>query len=285
MTKFLTELITDKTPILLLEHSEIISDVEKYNVLGVKTSLSDKYIRNMYYYNNLWYYFKEDDNNYGFPFYIIDELVGSYMANLRGLATVSYQVAQINNKYGLASINFKQSELNYCTLNNLIDNPTLCTGTQNIDILKNFCNSLENEKEFLKHLFNLFTLDIHMLQKDRCSANLQFQMGKDGSFDIAPIYDYSNCALKVDSCGIVVKTPIILLNDLTIRSLLRKYPKFKEYLTLCLEYDMKTIFEQICIDYHFNHDCTAYEQISEYYLEKDKSQKVYIKQMLSDITK
>ena len=78
MTKFLTELITDKTPILKLSKNSEISLEERYKVLDFESWLAHKYVRNMYYENGTWYYFKKDDNNSIYPFYIVDELMGMY---------------------------------------------------------------------------------------------------------------------------------------------------------------------------------------------------------------
>ena len=67
--------------------------------------------------------------------------------------------------------------------------------------------------------------------------------------------------------------------------ILRKYPEFRESLEFCLDQSMKSIWEQICIDYHLNQECSAYERIKDYYEGKDESQKQYIKTILSTTKK
>lgn len=284
MTKFLTELITEDTPILLLEPNSNISKKEKNKVLGLECSLSDTYTAYMYYYNNKWYYFKRDYTNGGYPFYIIDELMGTYLSKKRNLPTVLYEIAQVDESYGLASINFKQSGFKYYTLSQLMDDELFYSVIENIDILKSFTVNYANEREFLNHLFNLFSLDIHMLQRDRGNVNLQFQInGENNYFDIAPLYDYSNCSQVVGIDGLNIRNVIMDLNEISIRSLLRKYPDFQKSLALCLEQNMKEIWEQICLDYHLNQECSAYERIKDYYEFKDEKQKQYIKQILKDV--
>lgn len=102
-------------------------------------------------------------------------------------------------------------------------------------------------------------------------------------FDIAPLYDYSKCAPIISYEALWIKTLIIHITDENISTLLKRYQFFKNALEMCLEHDMKENWDQICIDYHFNQDCSAYEKIKDYYEIKDKSQKQYIKQVLRDI--
>lgn len=63
MTKFLTDLITDKTPILKLEPNYDITRKEKLAVLGLDSKSSFLYTDYMYFFNNTWYYFKRDGMN------------------------------------------------------------------------------------------------------------------------------------------------------------------------------------------------------------------------------
>lgn len=284
MTKFLTDLITDKTPILKLEPNYDITRKEKLAVLGLDSKSSFLYTDYMYFFNNTWYYFKRDGMNNNYAFYILDELMGTYLAKNRELPTVTYEIAKTNDSYGIASINFKNKKFNYYTLKQLIGNTSLCTGIQNIELLKQFCNNTVNETKLLEHIFNMLALDIHMLQRDRCNVNLQFQMDKENHyFDIAPLYDYSICELKVSDIGINMKTPIILINNASISLLLKKYPVFKRALEMCLNQSMKELWDKICLDYHFNQECSSYERIKDYYDIKDKSQKQYIKKILKDV--
>lgn len=291
MTKFISELITEKTPILDLTKCNNVTNEEKYKVLDLECGLSERYIKYMYYLNNIWYYFKIDDNNGGYPFYILDELMGSHLAKKCDLQAVSYQVAKIKSKipyindeqYGIASINFKKEEYIYFNFENLIDNNFL-SNKDKIKFLNNICIDIENQKRFQKHLFQLLALDIYMLQKDRCSLNIQFQKNKiTNEFDIAPIYDFSNCLPNVGIAGLDEMKNIVILNELTIRSLCKDFPNFKEELAFYLDQSMQDTWNEICEEYHFNQECSAYERIKDYYEIKDESVKKNIKQIIKDV--
>lgn len=279
MTKILNELITDKTKILDLSNTDKVSKFEKHEVLDMKTYLEFRYIKSMYKQNGIWYYFKEDDINYAYPFYMIDELMGTYLAKNRNLKTIFYEIAKHKNSLGLASINFKDDKHTYHIVSKLLKDESTPNSTfERIDILKQFCVDLKNEEEFINDLLNLFALDIHMLQKDRGEVNLQFQIDKETNyFSLAPLYDYSNCSRVIDISGLSIPSKIIRINDITVISLIKKYPYFKECLELCLEQEMSKIFDQICEDYNFNQDCQTYERIKDYYEIKDKKQHEYIK--------
>lgn len=83
MTKFISELITENTPILKLtnkvystKEQELKERNEKYRVLDLDCTLSRFYINYLYFQNQKWYYFKmEDLKNDDFPFSFIDELM------------------------------------------------------------------------------------------------------------------------------------------------------------------------------------------------------------------
>lgn len=281
MTKYLTKLITKKTPIIELKTSDDIPKQTKYNVIDIDASLAINYLKYIYKYKNKWVYFKQDDSNKYYPFSMIDELMGSYLARKMNLPTVKYKIARVNKNYGLASANFKKSEYNYYTIDQLIENYFFNSGIKNIEALLEYTISEENKEMFLKHLFTLFAIDIYMIQADRGMPNIQYQINKQsGNFDIAKVYDYSNCLDKIDSEQKYLYNSLITFNERNIKTLLNKYSEFIEALNLCLEKNMVEIWEQICIDYYFNQNCSVYEKIKQYYEVKDKNQKNYIKQLL-----
>lgn len=279
MPKILNELITDKTKILDLSNTDKVSKFEKHEVLDMKTYLEFRYIKSMYKQNGTWYYFKEDDINYAYPFYMIDELMGTYLAKNRNLKTIFYEIAKRKNSLGLASLNFKDDKHTYHIISKLLkDESSPNSSFERIDLLKKFCVDLKNEEEFINDLLNLFALDIHMLQKDRGEVNLQFQIDKETKyFSLAPLYDYSNCSRAIDLSGLSIPSKIIRINDITVITLIKNFPYFKECLEFCLEQKMSNIFDQICEDYKFNQDCQTYERIKDYYEVKDKNQYEYIK--------
>lgn len=286
MTKFLTGLICDETPILRLEANPDISNEKKYEVLDLESSISNIYIKNMYYKDGAWYYYKQDKNDSCYPYYMADELMGTYLAKKRNLQTVTYEVASVDDTYGLASINFKKDNFKYYKVTQLIKGLIIFMSTENIDILKKYAIDSSNEKEFVNHIFNFLALDIHMLQKDRAAVNFQFQIDKNtGHFDLAPLYDYSNCSLNIGSDGIIVPNNMIKLTEDTIIDLIKNYKEFKECLELCLDQSMEKIWNEICLDYKLNQECNEYERIRQYYETKDDFQKYYIKEMITKAKK
>jgi len=279
----LDSLITENTPILDLPPNEQISGKLRYKILNLKCLSAKKYIKYLHYFNNLWYYFKsEERSNMRYPYCISDELIGSYLASLRNLPTVNYQISKVCNELGIASVNFKEKGIKYFNLSDMIGNHSYYGNPVNVEILKSFTINSENEEDFMKKLFDLLAIDIHMLQTDRCNLNFQFYVDKNNYINFAPLYDYSNCLPSVGNRDINLSNHIIDLNFKNIKYLLDNYPKFKESLEECLDYSMEDIWDQICKDYNFNQDCATYERIREYYEIKDNNQQQYIKKLLKN---
>lgn len=286
MTKILSELITDKTSILDLTSNEKMSDIEKIEVLdlnGTSEHVKKEYIKNMYYKRKCWYYFKKDKNNYEYPFSIIDELMGMFLCKNIGLNTLDYKISIVDDNYGLASKNFKTDEYVYHTFSSLIGNLSSDEKKYSLDLLKLFCINKENEQKLLENIFKMFTIDILMLQKDRCGVNLQFQIKKDNEeIDLAPMYDFSNCS-RVILCNYKVwnqRNVILDLNENNLNFLLQNYPEFKKYLEFCLEQQLSDIWSKVCEVYNLNQDCALYERISDYYKIKEDSVKSYVRQLI-----
>ena len=287
MTKFLTELITDKTDVLELKRNYFISEKKKISVMGLDSYPSTflkKYISYIYYKKHIWYFFLKDLEDCSYPFYIIDELMGYYLARKRNLASVEYQIAKTKDEYGIASINFKSDKYEYFTFANLYKNMNNinCGYSKNIKGLLKLCINPENEKLLLSHLFQMFAMDIYMLQRDRCDINLQFQKNKKTKeFDLAPIYDFSSCLSKMDMDDLeTIENIIVDLNEETIPLLAEEFPKFKEELLFFLDQNMIDVWNEICLDYQLNQDCLAYEKIKRHYKLKDKSSKKYIRKLI-----
>ena len=298
MTKFISELITDKTPILrfseklnLTKEQEKIERNKKYEILDLECTLSKFYVNYMYYQNQNWYYFKKEElKNDVFPFSLIDELMGSYLSNYIGLPSISYQIASTkkNNceNYGIASLNFKKDGFYYMTFHKLLEHYEYLDNFERIQFLKTMCVNLQNERLLMDHIFKLFALDIYMLQKDRCDINLQFQIDQKTSFfDFAPLYDFSNCRFCPDSSGIKINNPLGVLDTSTIPKLMQEFPLFYEKLEFVFQFSLKEIWEKIAKDYYFNQECSLYDRIYNYYEIKEEKVKKYIKQLTKDIQK
>lgn len=287
MTKMLSELITAETPILNLSHSTETSDEEKEKILdlnGTSRDVIKEYIKYMYYQNAYWYYFKKDKNNYEYPFYIIDELIGMFLSKKRELETLEYEIAKVNNTYGLASKNFKSDNYTYHTFSSLIGNPLDGNKYYNLELLKLACVDEENEKKLLQNIFKMLAIDIVMLQKDRCSINLQFQINKKtGELDIAPIYDFSSCSPRIilnSKKTWNLRNVLLDINENSIQWLLNNYTLFREELEFYLEQDLNFVWDEICLYYKFDQDTAAYERVKDYYKIKEDSKRKYIRQLI-----
>ena len=285
MTKILSELVTDKTDCLHFSKESYMAP-NKQQALGFSFEKSSDYLQMMYYYHSNWNYFKEDINNYGYPFYIMDELIGSYLAQKRGIPTVTYQVAKANDSYGISSVHFKTPEFDYCMLQNLPIGSTFSGAKYEIELLQTLCVDSFNAEQLQQHLLEVVALDLYMLQVDRCTYNLQFQKHKTtGYFDIAPLYDYSNCLSSIGMTGLDISHVIMHMDYLNMCYLGRKYPFFQDCLQFWLVQKMSDIFKQICADFHFNQDCRTYQTVLDYYCLKEESQKTFMNQILKDVQK
>lgn len=276
---YLKELITDETPILELYNDANTSDEAKCNVLGISLEERKKrHIKMMYQMNGLWYYYKVEKKTNKFPFYLMDELMGSYLSLQKGISAVSYQVARENKTIGLVSQNFRNNDYDYYFMSQLPINRWVYHDLSNIGILKKMCSNQEKEELFTQHILEVFALDIYMLQNDRNNSNLQFKFDKSAnSFDIAPLYDFSDCRSFMEEDKIQLNNFIVLLNDQNIYSILKTYPQFSDYLSFFLEQGMTKSWEEICKNYHFNQDSEAYEQVFKHYKYKEENQKKILK--------
>lgn len=275
----LQELITKDTNIISLT-DENISLKDKYKILGYTSILADYYVDYIYQNNNDVYYFKKDYKNTFSPFSIVEELMGTYLCKYLGLETIKYIVAIAENCYGLASLNFRNEKYEYYFLNDFVGCEGVKNSLYNINVLKDICVDNQNYEELIKKMIDLIIVDIYMIQIDRGNINIQFKIDKMSQYlSFAPIYDFSNCLSKNDG---TTKINNVIINS-NIKEMLKKSKYFKERLEYILEKNMLEIWQQICVDYKFNQDCSVYERISEYYKNKYKSQKKYIKKIIKDI--
>ncbi len=286
---YLKNLITENTPTIKLSNDYSVSKEEKKEILLTNNGdleKQDDYMKMMYFMNNSWYYFKEEEENFGYPFYLLDELMGSFLAQKNNMKVVSYFIAKIKNKkIGLASKNFKQERFLYYFGKHYYDIYEKYTHlsyapfcVENIENLKLLCVSDENREILTEHILEMLALDIYMLQKDRNSANLQFEKNPITKYiDLAPLYDFSNCIPKVEEkSGLDLQGVILRITDRNIQILIKQYPYFENFLSSLLETKMSTTWEEICKFYKFNQNCAAFEEVYNYYKTKEESQRRYL---------
>lgn len=288
--QYISELITDKTPILHLKNDRSTTTEEKENVLGkIRACLSKKeeYLQMLYLMNNSWYYLKKEEDNPSYPFYLINELMGSYIVKSRGLKTPDYFIAETKKNKGIASLNFKQEGYDYYFGDYFHHRYKELTGgylilsVDGIADLSILCQSPEKKQKLIDDFINMLAIDTYMLQTDRGPANIQFAVNqKTKEAQLGPIYDFSNCSTAILSSGLFLKNCIVLLVDNNIRLLVQKYPEYKEYLSFLIEQGFVSTWNQICDDYHFNKNNDAYESVLEYYKMKEQSQKNYLSKFI-----
>ncbi len=278
--QYLEQLVTEKTPILYLQNDRQLSLQEKKEIMG--NAYLETYKNYLYYCHSRWYYYKMETLNAGYPFYLIDELMGSYLAKKKAMRTVSYQIAKTKKSFGLASVNFRNSHLDYDYVEQKFAfNMLPRTAIGNICTFQQLAMDSNNQEVLLNHLLELIALDLYMLQKDRCNINLQLETNPNtGWIDFAPFYDFANCIDCVGPSGLYLMNPILELYDVNVRQLLKTYPQFCENILFFLDHKMSDVWNEICRDYHLNQDCFAYAQILEHYKVKEQHQKTYIHELL-----
>ena len=288
--QYLSELITENTPILNLKNDRGTTNEEKETVLGkIRTGRARKeaYLKMMYLMNNSWYYFKNESGNAGYPFHLINELMGAYLTKSRDLKPLDFLVAKTKQDIGLASLNFKKEGYDYYFgdyFQRLYEQKTgQChdLSVDSVDRLSILCPNMENAAKLIDDFLNMLAIDLYMLQTDRGPANIQFAINRQTQeTELAHIYDLSNCSKEIASSGIFLKDCIICLHDLSIIALAKRYPEFCEYLSFLIEQGFVSIWNKICDDYHFNKENEAYEQVLEYFQTKEEKQKKYLYNLL-----
>lgn len=276
-----TKLVTNETPYIELKDALIEKINEKRNIIGDFSSKKYiSYLSMLYKKDNKWYFFKEDLET--IPYGLINELLGSYISKKINLPVVSYNVAKVEDKIGIASINFKDDNHNYYYSDNLPIYVDLYTITpQNIDTLQVMCMDEKNRDIFLIHLLKLLSLDLYMMQKDRHRHNIQFSQNiETGFFDIAPLYDFANCGDKIDVNNFLIPNPIMELYSNNIKILIREYPEFYDILKQVVNIDMTSEIEKICLDYKLNKDSSVYQRLIDYYEIKQNNQRKCIQKVL-----
>lgn len=286
--EYLKELIAKKTPILEIKNDCAIPNEIKEKVLDVSADEERKkeYQKMMVYHNQNWYYFKKEQKYNAYPFYLIDELIGSYLCKELKKKTVTFFLARYKKDLGLVSKNFKTEENEYISSDFILEKYYQEKESVFIPQVKNFSylktlNEKESDKEMLiHHILEMMAIDLYMIQTDRKGANIQFQKNKEtGVIDLAPLYDFSNC-LDEWKVGDFIKSDFLWLGDLSLPKLAKQYPYFKEYLLNLLEYKMSDLWKKISIDYDFNQETIAYEEILKHYQKKEKKQYKRIRELI-----
>jgi len=284
--RVLEELVTNETPILNLDHASVLSLDERIKILENSVHLQTRIhdIDRIYKVNERYYLYKENDpiakNLDCYPYGVIDEMMGSYLCKERKLATVDFEIASLKSKIGLALKDDKDPKFEY------FDAPALHlfsypTTLMNLAILCSLCADEANKNQLLTHFLKLVSIDLYMIQHDRTSPNLIFQKNREtGTFDFAPIMEFSNCGKKIVSDDFFLPNVIINLNRENVQLLLQHYPKFYTIMNETIQYSMYDLVKQIASDYALNQNCLTYRKMMDYYQEKEKDQREYFSKIL-----
>lgn len=283
---YLSDLISDSTPVIKLRNDRSVTEEEKNHILGniiASKSRKEEYLKMIYLMNNTWYYFKKESGNDAYPFHLINELMGSYLAKTLGLKSLDFSIAKTKTETGLLSPNFKEEGYSYCfgdyyqkvleaKINRFHD-----LSVKGIHRLSILCPNEENASKLIDEFLNMVALDTYMLQTDRGPANIQFVINHESKeVSLSAIYDYANCKSSENCHNLFLKNCIATVMDLTIPEFVKEFPQFKEYLVFLIEQGYLSTWNTICDDFSFNRDSEAYETVTNYFKDKEEFQKNYL---------
>lgn len=277
------KIITPETPILILSRNEHLSKDKTNDSFGVTL---DKYQGMFYYSKGKEYIFKSETINSfdGYPYTLMNEILGYYISKYMEKDSAEYVIASYHNEYGVASPNFRDKIYHYQHFSELgLTGIELYTKTlNNLDVLEKRFNS---DSKLFSDIFATFAIDFYMLQKDRVNINLQFKTNiKTKETSLGPLYDYSNCVGYPESRlledMLEIRNPIMNLNLSNLEALLKKYPVFRQKLEKLKDLDFSILWDSIIDNYKFNPFSQTFQEIEEFYFEKDEKQKVNIKNLL-----
>lgn len=279
---YLESMITSNTHVITLDYSMALEEKKIKEILGCKQS--NKY-RMFYQYEDVEYIFKSEEDCFfrEYPYALWNEVIGSALANHFKTATATYQIAKLRNRFGLASPNFKTSQYDYYYMDFLpiSDITPYISSLENIKLLEQACISEKNQEQLLRDIFCLFVIDFYMIQSDRVSKNIQFQIDKKtGSLRLTPLYDYSLCRGSFPDkkdFNFGLKNPILYINKKTIQLLLKKYELFAFLWNDMINLDFDLFWNQIQSQYHLNEDSPVYQEMKSFYQTKDCKQKKVMK--------
>lgn len=288
---YISDLISDSTPVITLRNDRHITEEEKNEVLGNIIASGNRkkdYLKMIYLMNNTWYYFKKESGNVSYPFHLINELMGSYLAKTCGLKSLDFSLAKTKSETGLLSPNFKEEGYKYCFGDyyqkvleaKMNQSPDL--SVEGIHKLGVLCPNEENACKLIDEFLHMVALDIYMLQTDRGPANIQFAINHASKeVSLSAIYDYANCKSSEYCNHLFSKNCIATVMDLTIPSFIHEFPQFKEYLVFLIEQGYLSTWHKICDDYSFNRESSSYETVTNYFKEKEEFQKQYLYSLIN----
>lgn len=105
----------------------------------------------------------------------------------------------------------------------------------------------ENNREKLcKEMLQLLALDIYMGQVDRYNENIMFEINKDDSIRLAPLYDFE-CSLKQNYLGqdTIYESELYSFPNIDeCKQFIEKYPLFRDILSSYLNIDLRDVIQR-----------------------------------------
>lgn len=248
-------LITDSTPIILLDKKREYTDAQISDQLNIPLDMITFY-SNFLAIDKKWYYYKLIKNNSC----LLNELLGVLLAKHFGNGTVEYRICKfesesrenINNHY-LLSENFRKKTSEYFFTPEL-DIPNFETGSDSLENLKNLrsvCSSENNYKQLMSSIIKMFMQDFYSSQTDRHYINFMFEK-RVGELFLCFLYDYEQSfwsASDVEIRNSLFRSNIYSSNT---SELFNAYPEmykiFRSILDIDIENMLKIIGESYCLD-------------------------------------
>ena len=204
-----------------------------------------KLIRNVIKVEDVFYYCKDIYTN---DSWLINELIGSYLAKQLDLPSVDYQIGTYCEfRYALSKIFYDKKYSYYFPLD------YKC----NMNIMKSNRNSAQNNlyKDKISHLdrnvriklLKLIALDLKMGQYDRHEYNIMFKKDNEtGEVDLAEIYDYGLSYPNHDMYDCYYN-PFIELskNSYGLGKLIKKHPEIESFIDIMKSISMEKILTDI----------------------------------------
>lgn len=242
-------LIKDTTPVIEIPNRGTQSIKELRTSYGMENKIINTW-PNWVKLDNIWYYYKERVDEY----YILNELIGTYLADYFSINTVNYKIAKNNDNYGLLSKNFRECKTKYYTSYDwdLFNNNN---STNILYTLRSFCLDEQNYHNLLNDIFKMMAIDSYMGQMDRNANNFFFSV-KDGNTRLAPLFDYErsfNFNFE-DSWQYLNYILTLKYPSSDLYGLFNDFPEFYSCFSSILNIDMENILNSIENDYDLKID-------------------------------
>ena len=180
--------------------------------------------------------------------WLINELIGSYLAKQLDLPSVDYQIGIYKGfKYALSKIFYEEDFLYYFP--KYKSNEDLVKYGRNYDKNNLYKDKLRYlDKKVKIKMLKLIALDLKMGQYDRHEYNIMFKKKKStGEVDLTDIYDYGLSYSAGDLHNYYYFNPFMKLsrNSYGINKLMRKHPEIVEYIDKMKSISMEKILDEI----------------------------------------